>query len=118
MKKALPLAIAALFITVTASAQIDKGKTLLGGTIGYSHVSGYYTSNFVTLSPSFGKVIKQNLVLGVEANFTSNTTKYDTLNATNSKTKIYGGGIFLRRYVPLLKNFFFYAQATANGNSS
>ena len=27
-------------------------------------------------------------------------------------------GAFLRRYVPLLKNFFFYAQATAAGNSN
>lgn len=127
MKKALHLALVLAVFATTASAQITKGKTLLGGTLVYNRASiGFMPNNtipnkqrFVTLSPSIGKVVKENLMVGIEAdysesrqNYQSETTRIDLNNSG------YGGGVFVRRYVPLVKNFYFFGQADAKFSKS
>lgn len=119
MKKALHLAIAALFFTAASNAQITKGKTLLGGTVAYYQTTAEYAvgnyatgkQHYLTISPSAGKVIRENLVLGLEANFYSTNQEYGLApNKTENESSGYGGNVFLRRYVPLLKNFYFFGQ--------
>lgn len=112
----------ALSITGFAQAQIPIGRILLGGTIAYYQSKDKYASTnphptkqtYVTINPSAGKVIKENLVLGVEANFSSNTSVYDyPFDKSKAEGKTYGGSVFLRKYVPLLQRFYFFGQGSA-----
>jgi hypothetical protein len=120
MKKALLFIVIASGISGFAQAQISKGKTLLGGTISYYQSKDKYASinphptkqTFVTINPSAGKVIRENLVLGVEANYSSNTFIYDyPFDKSKAESKTYGGSVFLRKYVPLLQRFYFLDKA-------
>jgi hypothetical protein len=120
MKNVFYTAILMLFVANNAVAQISKGKVLLGGTLGFrqfkydANTSGYYPlQTYLNISPSIGKVIKENLVLGVQAGIRTEKVEYETQNI-QSKDKYYDGGLFLRRYVPLLKSFYFFGHSTAN----
>lgn len=122
MKKALHFVITACLFTTVSNAQIAKSKVLLGGTLAYYQRTEDYSDErfnpakqrYLTVSPSVGKVIKENLVLGVEVSFMSSYLRYNPpLTINENKSKSYGGAIFLRRYVPLLKNFYFFGQAAA-----
>lgn len=127
MKKALHLAVALFFITATAQAQVTKGKILVGGTIGYAQVSEENTDNnssptkqnYFIINPSVGNVIKENLVLGIEATISSINQKYEAPSfEAKNESRSYGGSLFVRRYVPLLKNFYFFGQAAAGYSRS
>lgn len=125
MKKAL-LLVVVLLVTLVSNAQITKGKTLLGGTIAYSKGKAEYVNfnsdpptvqRYVTISPSVGWVVKENVIVGVQGNFSSQKQEYANANS-NSDYKAYGGGVFVRRYVPLLKSFYFFGQgAVAYSNT-
>lgn len=126
MRKALLIAFTCL-AGITSQAQVEKGRTLLGGTIAYNQSTNYSDGNYlspgkqrsVIISPSFGKAIKTNFVLGVEASFSSGNQTYGAAtDAIKTKSHSYGGAIFLRQYVPLLKNFYFYAQGMMGGSKN
>ncbi|MGN6292126.1 MAG: hypothetical protein ACTHMV_05220 [Chitinophagaceae bacterium] len=107
MKKYLLLVlIATVCIVSVTDAQIKKGATFLGGDISgntsrtkaadtvYSKQKGF------TISPVFGKAIRENVVLGVD--LIAMTSLNETGGGTSEqKNRAYGGGIFLRKYKQL-----------------
>ncbi|MBS1609467.1 MAG: hypothetical protein JSS70_12055 [Bacteroidetes bacterium] len=99
------------------NAQITKGSFFTGGNIGGSiqKVEAYsndvpYEQKGLTISPVFGKVVKENLVFGLDATISFyNSTQYN--ETTTQKMNSYGGGIFLRRYKSIGKAFYLFLQS-------
>jgi hypothetical protein len=127
MRKALRLATVLVFITSIAGAQITKGKTLLGGTVVYNRATASYSDNsfypakqdYLTVNPAVGITIKENLIVGVEGSYYSSVQKSGTTtNLYTTKGHGYGGSIFLRRYVPLAKRFYFFGQGAVGANKN
>lgn len=114
-----------LTITLTATAQVNKGAIFLGGNIGFSHYKIDYGSsnadtktNSVLIAPVFGIAMKNNLVAGVTANFGSSATKeVNTPNSAESRSNMYGAGLFLRKYKAIGKSgFSLFAQGNLGGS--
>jgi len=116
MKKISVFSLAILFASV-ASAQISKGSLFLGGQIsGYKKETEFGMNNNqeskgFTFSPAIGTAIKQNLILGVD--FTYGSSESEFSGNTQQDNKSIGGGVFVRKYVPLGKRFYFFGQARA-----
>ena len=99
-----------MFVTSVLNAQIKKGSIFLGGDIsGSTHKTkrdGVVTNSQdgVVISPVFGKAIKENLILGVNAGIGF----YENNSAASSsqKNNFYEAGIFLRKYKPIGKSGF------------
>jgi len=118
MKKLYLLAFIALGCTA-ADAQIQKGGIMRGGNLGYSdqsQSSGISTSNpykstnrNLTLSPAIGKVVRDNLVLGIDVSYTNSKTTY-TGTADNNANG-FGAGFFVRKYRPLGNGFYLFGQS-------
>jgi len=104
MRKIFLAIIALAFLGNAATAQIKKGSIFLGGDFGGSTqktTSGDITTNKqkgIFFSPVFGKAIKDNLVLGINAGFSIYDNDYPYGGSTNFKTSGYNTGVFLRRY--------------------
>ncbi|MGZ8549103.1 MAG: hypothetical protein ACXWV2_00515 [Chitinophagaceae bacterium] len=113
MKKTLLAIITVSLLVCSANAQIKKGSVFLGGDISGSTQktkSGDVTTNKqngINISPVFGKAIKENLVLGVNAGLGIYDNKYPAGNNTNFKTNSYGAGVFLRKYKNIGTNGFY-----------
>lgn len=129
MKKVLPLTFASLCITFVSYGQIAKGKTLLGGSLGYGQSEAHASNitflpgklRYVTLNPSVGIAFKENTVLGVDLSLYTYNQKTAGATPTDiyvTKSRVYGSNVFVRRYVPLLNRFYFYAQASVGGGKS
>jgi hypothetical protein len=107
-----------------AQAQVKKGDIVLGGNLAYSHQSSKEDNSGITTSsvsnlainPSFGKVIKDNLVVGFDVNYTHGSASYTGGSTTTGN----GGGasIFLRKYKPLGNGFYLFGQSSLTGNYS
>lgn len=124
MRKTSVLTIASVFACIITHAQISKGSTFLGGSIGYSNGKAEQNipqqpnslqeskhSNF-SIRPQIGKAIAENSIFGVFLNYSRNTL--EQTNGTNiAKTEGngYGGGIFYRRYYPFSQRFFLFGDA-------
>lgn len=116
MKKALLFSLAAVCATFSASAQINKGSTYVGGNLGfYSSKTNYEQpitdgkTSVVNLLPSVGFAYKDNRVWGVYLNYSHNESNVGT-NDVNATSNLYGIGTFLRQYKPIGKGFFVFAQ--------
>lgn len=116
MKKIL-LAVTVSVFACSADAQIKKGSIFLGGDIGGSTQttkSGDITTNKqngLNISPVFGKAIKENLVLGVNAGAGIYKNDDPSTPSDEYKTKSYGVGIFLRKYKNIgASGFYLFAQ--------
>jgi hypothetical protein len=61
-----------------------------------------------------GVAVKENLVLGVRFNYLKYTQKnnYDVANYLNTDIKNYGGGIFLRQYVPVVNRLYVFGEGS------
>src|SRR5690242_12601731 len=67
-----------------ASAQVNKGDIVVGGNIGYAEQVSTTSSNAtpppvnkynnVSVNPSVGKAIRNNLVLGIDLGYTHSTS--------------------------------------------
>jgi len=119
LQKSLLMIAFAFSLFTTAHAQIKRGGTWLGGSVGYSETK---TDNpgttqdpknkTVGVYPAIGFVVKDNLIFGVGVNYSN--TKYENTNGYNeSKTKNYGGGVFLRQYVPIVNRLYIFGEANA-----
>jgi hypothetical protein len=115
MIKRLPLFIFILCASSYAHAQISKGSLFLGGRVQYSTLKHETTSSpdqsntsYLTISPAIGTAIKENLILGVELDY--RRTKEAANNVDTRNEKNYGGALFLRQYLLLGKNFYFFGQ--------
>jgi hypothetical protein len=117
-----------LFIStgLASNAQVKKGNWLLGGDVsfnaqnvseplGNSYSSGTTT---ISLSPSLGKAIRDNFILGFDLNYLHSQSTDVDQNGVSTKSKIdeYGLGVFLREYKPLGKGFSLFAQERLGGN--
>lgn len=118
MRKLLTLAMLSAF-ALAANAQTEKGKTIVGGTIGYSndknnndHVDSKQTT--FTLLPSIGYFIKDNLALGLGIGYssvTANTSeKSEFLMNQKNKTDNFIVSPFIRHYVNISDQFKFFSQ--------
>src|SRR5690348_10084827 len=118
MKKIFILAVSVLFFhAASINAQITKGSVFLGGNFSggsqkikntNSGATNYSNSSF-TITPVFGKVIRENLVLGADAGYSF--YKNEMYNAASiQKQHGYSAGIFLRQYRPLGKGFYIFLQ--------
>lgn len=113
MKTKFLLPIAILFFTATtANAQINEGRYLLGGSIGYNSqknsLSPGNKDESFSSNIQFGKVIKDNTVAGIIASYGfSDDGQGDKLNQ-------FSAGVFYRKYKTITKNFYFFGQVAAS----
>lgn len=102
----------ALCLSSFLNAQIKQGTSMAGGSVSFSSQKTEASSgapqknSSFSISPVFGKAIRDNLILGASLNF-SNTSYKANHNATSSIDNTYGGGIFLRPYKPLGNSGFY-----------
>lgn len=119
--KQLTVLAASLFITILSQAQIKQGSVFLGGDVFASTQKTKSSGNItdkqtgINFSPTFGKAIKDNLIIGGNIAFgfseSRNPTGYD-MDADN-----YGLGLFVRKYKNLgTGGFYFFLQGGINGN--
>ncbi len=72
------------------------------------------TSN-LNIDPSFGKAIKDNLVLGFNIEYAHSTNSSDEPNNGSVNGNGFGAGVFLRKYLPLGNHFYFFGQTALSG---
>ena len=86
MKKIMMTMVAAM-MALTMNAQ---GNMYVGGSLGYqtSSYDGSSTRTIFTFSPSFGYWFKENLALGIELGYGSNTNEATDPNLTNSSLSV------------------------------
>ncbi|MFT3932665.1 MAG: outer membrane beta-barrel protein [Chitinophagaceae bacterium] len=124
MKKIILPALVLFAATITSNAQIKKGSILLGGQISATAASSNVTQNNTTttqqkssgysISPAFGKAIKENLIIGADLLFSHQ--KNDYTGGPYQKGNDYGLGVFVRQYKQLGKYFYFFTQLRAGGS--
>jgi hypothetical protein len=108
-------------LVITTQAQINKGATWLGGQVGYSQSSdknGAVTNSkqtSFTISPAVGTAIKDNLIVGITANYLH--YKSESYPGYKKKDNIYGGGVFIRKYIPVVNRLYIFGDARAYFNS-
>jgi hypothetical protein len=122
----LSLAFVCTFIA-SSQAQIKKGATWLGGSIGYNESKTDYDgtpstsdskTRIVGISPAIGKFVKDNLVVGIALSYYNLKTENNGLYSVESKGNNYGGGVFIRQYVPIITRLYFFGQGDANYSST
>jgi hypothetical protein len=125
MKRLLPTLLLITF-TQLVNAQIDKGTTLVGGSLNAFYLREKINANSFVFSQSginfnvpIGKAIKKNEVLGLFPNYSFQEFKtvINTSSTTNDtlteKTNNYGLGFFYRKYFQLPKKLYFFGEANA-----
>jgi hypothetical protein len=117
----------AVFCFTATYAQTEKGKMMVGGSLGismYKSDDGMYKLNTFgfDINPKFGYFVKKNFVMGANLSFSydkrsfvyNNTGTYQFKSTTDNFTIVMGGGIFSRYYVPITDKFMFFANADLN----
>jgi hypothetical protein len=110
---------------ITTRAQIHKGAVWVGGSIGYNQYKDApkdmserdFKTSTLNISPAVGIAVKDNLVVGIRLNY--GDTKTDN-NSTiiESKGNNYGGGIFIRQYIPVVNRLYIFGEAAAGYNNT
>lgn len=103
-------------LAITTQAQINKGATWLGGSFAYGQSTEKSlgstitnkTSGF-TISPAIGKAVKDNLVVGAFATYQHSRSKSGS--TTTAKYNTYGGGVFVRKYIPIVSQLYLFGDA-------
>lgn len=111
-------------LLTTSYAQINKETILTGGNFSYNKINDRPQQQTVDreiqttiVMPSFGVAVKENLVVGIFGNYTEEHRKYDN-EMSDRKEKSYGGGLFVRRYVPIFKRFYMYGEGRLGYNGT
>lgn len=100
-------------VASTASAQLEKGKILMGGSAGFGirenpGSSSFSKSRYHNISPMVGYFVSDNLVVGAAFNYGFSKEKsYETKN-TN-----YGISPFARYYLNISPSFKFFGELRA-----
>src|SRR6476661_4287980 len=119
MKKIYLIICTNFFVLGLVNAQITKGSLWLGGDMGFSISKNEYGQSVkqtsYSISPSIGTTVKQNMVLGLEANFTH--SQYDN-SATKQTNATSGGAIFLRQYWQIVNRLYAFGHFTASYTST
>ncbi|TCZ70988.1 outer membrane protein [Flaviaesturariibacter aridisoli] len=120
MKK-IALFSAGLLSVAAVNAQLNKGRIFLGGSITSSSTENTTVNNpnnIVTkqsafvIDPTIGVFAKENLVVGINVGFSK--AKTEAAGNTQQEQRTIAPGVFLRRYYPLGKSFFFYGHGGLN----
>jgi hypothetical protein len=103
-------------LVVSTRAQINKDAIWLGGQVSFSQTNdkslGSSTTNKTTgysINPAMGKAVKDNLVVGISASYQHSKNKSGS--TTNSNYNSYGGGVFIRKYVPVISQLYLFGDA-------
>jgi hypothetical protein len=110
---------------VTTRAQISKGAVWVGGNIGYNEsklepsgtVIKPTKTNTFTISPAIGTVVKDNLVVGINLLYSHSKSENDG-STLESKTNSYGGGVFVRKYFPVISRLYIFGDANVSFTST
>ena len=123
MKKFYALFFTVLLCSIT-QAQINKGTTVLGGSLFYNDQSystnmpsstSYSNSNkTLGIDASFGRAIKDNLVLSLDIDYDHSWASYSPGSATTGNT--IGAGVSLRKYIHLGQGFYLFGGASLSGD--
>ena len=108
-----------LFIVISSSqitnAQITKGSFFLGGSVGFSTYKG--DADLVDMdqkrttydfSPAFGKVVKDNLVVGGEMILGGYKVE-NNISTWDDRIQA-GAGVFVRKYFPVINKLYLFAH--------
>lgn len=101
-----------------SQAQFKKGDILLGGDLSVStqsvNNSNPYSDKQTSfgISPSVGKFINDNTLIGIQAGYYHLNEKQNNSGATivNNSSNTYSAGVFLRRYKSLGSHFYVFLQ--------
>lgn len=122
MKKQLYLLTAGLLLVCLANAQIKKGDILLGGNVNFNSSTTDPTTNDYTnktigygFSPSIGKAVHDDLVVGLNLIFTHNKTKSGATPVGVGVQDTYGLGVFVRKYKVLGAGFALFGEGDLGG---
>lgn len=119
MKTKILLSFAIFFYAaITANAQINEGRYLLGGSFSFSNSN---SKNPQTQTPEvqnqalftniqLGKLIKNNTVAGIMLSY---GYTYTSSNNPVIRVDQYGAGVFYRKYKPIAKDFYLFGEADA-----
>jgi len=108
MRTKILLLSAILFsIALSSNAQITKGKVLLGGSVICANLSRGGNNAFYS-NVQAGKFVKDNTVFGIGISYSTHNN-----GVVNSNPATYGASVFYRKYKPLLKDLFFFAEVNA-----
>jgi hypothetical protein len=116
MERIVLLSIAVFLFASITKAQITKGSVLLGGGIGFtSQKSEFPTSasdkrKSFSLTPTVGVAFKQNLVSGIFLRYTNTKDEPSPSGGQYYRSNSYGGGLFVRKYIPFAKSFYFFGE--------
>jgi hypothetical protein len=109
-------------LAVTTQAQINKGATWLGGQAGYSQSSEEGVSSNTknkqssfNISPAVGTAVKDNLIVGISASYVHSKSKSGSTVMT--KYNSYGGGVFIRKYIPVVSRLYIFGDAKVSFNA-
>lgn len=115
MKKNLLLSFVCFCITLIANAQINKGSVLLGGSINFSNSKETVSNpdrkqNSIGLSPQVGIAFRQNLIAGIQFGYSHSKNQFNPSVPQENKNNFYITEVFLRKYLPIGKNFYLFGQ--------
>lgn len=118
MKKVLLSLFTITLITGSLKAQIGKGSLWLGGSIGYNKskakTNSPSESKVFIVSPSIGTAIKENLVAGIKLSYFENSSSLNSSGSYyNDKYRQYGGGVFVRQYIPIVTRLYIFGEGDA-----
>ena len=105
------------FFIAFANAQINRGTIFLGGGVSANNnksisPSSVTNSHGLSIFPSIGLAVKENIVFGIKGGYGYGKTKY-SIASVSEKDRSYSGGVFLRRYLALGKGFYLFGEAEA-----
>jgi opacity protein-like surface antigen len=109
-------------LLTTSYAQINKGAIWLGSNFSYSQSKERAEQladmkiRTTSIFPAFGVAIKENLVLGIYGNYSDEHRENNGV-LIDRKEKKYGGGLFIRRYVPVFNRFYIFGEGRLGYNS-
>jgi len=116
MKKFILFHCVCFLLASISYAQISSGSVYFGGSIGGSSVkqessisSTEGKRSSINISPSVGLAVKDNLIAGINFIYSNDQSK-SYLNWQDHKNNTYGGGIFLRKYFPIIKRLYFFGE--------
>ncbi|MES3017366.1 MAG: outer membrane beta-barrel protein [Bacteroidota bacterium] len=112
MKKLILSLTAVVAIALSANAQTEKGKWILGGTASYESVksdaSGAKASQTLSVIPNLGYFVSDNFALGTGVGYTYSKTGVASATGQNEAIAVRPFG---RYYVGLSDQFKFFGQA-------
>ncbi len=118
MRKIILATVLVLLLLNRVEAQFAKGTYLTGADIGFGANTADNLQGSVSKATSYrfgaavGKTFNGSRFWGVRINFNASQSKLGDVVGTRSNTL--GGGVFMRQYVTIAKDFYAFGQASAD----